>query len=208
MKNNNIKIGETALLVIDVLNSCCHENCEVEKWKMTFKKIRRMVPKLKKFIKDYKKLGGKVIYVNYPVWIEENLKKNIVELYKNPACRYYSKDKTGFSNNFFQLKPEKDDIIITKNSYDAFSNKKMDKNLKKLGVKYLIITGVFGDGCVHATIQGGFSSGYNFIIVKNLIETTDNPTRQELQALMKKWLWPKMFGRTVTAKKTLEILKK
>jgi nicotinamidase-related amidase len=64
-----------------------------------------------------------------------------------------------------------------------------------------IPAGVFGDGCVHSTIQGGFSAGYNFVILKDLIETTDDKTRQKLQKLLKEYTWPVMFGETINSKK-------
>lgn len=195
-----LKISDTALLVVDITNSWCHANCEIKDWNITFEKIRKMVPRLKNFIRDYKKSGGQVVYIKCVPWDKEHLAGNIIELYKDPKFRFYSSDKTGFSEKFFRIEPEKDDVIITKNSYDAFTNPKLDKILKARKIKYIAVAGVLGDGCVHATIQGGFSRGHNFIILKDLIETTDMKTRQELQRLLKDFLWPVAFGRTIDSK--------
>jgi nicotinamidase-related amidase len=160
-----------------------------------------MIPKLKKFIMDYKKkFGGKVVYINCTRWNKERLAKNLVELYKDPKCTYYTEDTTGFDEKFYGLKPEKGDVIFTKNTYDAFSNPKLDKFLKKNKIKYLIITGVFSDGCVESTIQNGFSRGYNFVILKDLVETTDVRIRQDLQKLLMGYTWPVMFGKTINSK--------
>lgn len=192
-----IQIKNTALLVIDIINSCCHPKCENKKWGISFRQIRKIVPKLIGFIKKYKKVGGKVVYIKCTAWDKQHLAKNIVELYKDPTCRYYSKDKTGFSEQFFKVKPDKNDTVITKNSYDAFTNPALDKILKNK--KYLIITGIFGDGCVNSTIQGGFSKGHNFIILKDLIETTDIKIRQKFQKMLKEYAWPIMFGKTINS---------
>ena len=188
--NHKIKIKETALLVIDITNECCRP----------FKKIQKMIPNLKNFISQYRNAGGKVIFVNCVPWRKEFLAQNIVKLYEDPKCTYYSSDKTGFSEKFFELEPLKDDFIVTKNTYDAFSNPKLDKFLKKQKIKYIAVAGVFGDGCVEATIQGGFSAGHNFIILKDLIETTDDERRQKLQKLLKEYTWPIMFGKTINSK--------
>ncbi len=196
MQQAYIKMKDTALLVIDVINSCSHPKCEPSG--LSFKKIRKMIPKLSEFIDKYRKYQGKIVFINCTPWNKTHLADNIIELYKDPKCRYFSKDKSGFSEEFYQLKPSKNDLIITKNSYDAFTNNKLDRILKSK--KYLIITGIFGDGCVHATIQGGFSKGYNFIILKDLIETTDVEIRQKLQNLMKSYTWPVMFGPTIDSK--------
>lgn len=198
--NPKVKIKETAFLIIDVTNGCCHPKCEIKKWNVTYNKIRKMVPKLKNFISQYRNAGGQLIFVNCTLWRKEFLTKNIVELYKDPKCRYYSSDKSGFSEKFFELEPQRNDFIVTKNTYDAFKNPKLNKFLKKKKIKYVAIAGVFGDGCVESTIQGGFSAGYNLIILKDLIETTDVEIRQKLQKLLKQFTWPIMFGKTIDSK--------
>ena len=204
---DDIEIRNTALLVIDIVNACSHSRCERKKEDITYKKIREMVPRLKKLIAKYKDSGGKVIYVGCTPWDEKHLPRNIIELYKDPRCRYFSHDKTGFSEKFFEVVPEQDDIVITKNTYDAFANPGLDRFLKRNKIRFLIITGIFGDGCVHATIQGGFSAGYNFIILKDLIETTDLEIRQELQGLLKEYTWPMMFGKTINSDELFNMLK-
>lgn len=72
----------------------------------------------------------------------------------------------------------------------------------------MVITGIFGDGCVHSTIQGGFSRGYNFIIIKDLIETSDVKVRQKLQKLLKEYTWPIMFGELIDSSDFLKFIKK
>ena len=177
----DIKIRDTALLVIDIVNACSHPRCEGKKEGITYKKVREMVPRLKKFIAKYKDSGGKVIYVNCTSWDEKHLASNIIELYKDPRCRYFSPDKTGFSEKFFEVIPEQDDLVITKNTYDAFTNPGLNRFLKRNKIRFLIITGIFGDGCVHATIQGGFSAGYNFIILKDLWGRQSENTRARME---------------------------
>lgn len=196
---SRIRIEDTVLLVVDVINSCCHQRCEIKKWGISFSKIREMVPRLNSFIAKYKKAGGQVVFVSCVPWDKKHLAKNIIELYKDPDCCYYSSDKTGFPEEFFGVVPDKNDLIITKSSYDAFTNPNLDKFLNRKKVKYVLVTGIFGDACVHSTIQGGFSKGYNFIMLKDLIETTDVKIRQELLRLLKEFTWPKMFGKTINS---------
>lgn len=195
---------DSVLVVIDVINLCCSSKSEVKKRDLIYKKIRQMTPKLVEFIEDYKKLYKKpVIYVKCIKWDKDHVAPNIRELYKDPRCIYYTKDETEFSEEFYDVNPKKDDIIITKNSYDAFTNPELDKLLKKMKIKNIIITGVLGDGCVDATIKGGFSKGYNFIILKDLIETMDNKNRQKLQSLLKEYTWPILYGKIINSKELL-----
>ena len=203
--NPKIKIKETALLVIDVTNAWTHPTCEIKKGNVTFGKIRKMVPKLQQFIKEYKSAGGNIIYIKSTPWDKKNLAKNLIEFYKDPAVCFYSRNIYSgkvrkFSDEFYKISPEKNDIVLEKNSYDAFVNPQLDKTLKNKKIKYLIPTGVLGDGCVHATIQGGFSKGYNYLILKDLVETTDVPIRQKLIIIMREFYWPMLYGKTIDAK--------
>lgn len=48
-----------------------------------------------------------------------------------------------------------------------------------------------------SSIISGFSKGYNFIIPRDLVETTDLPARQELQSLLLDYTFPMQYGRVV-----------
>jgi ureidoacrylate peracid hydrolase len=191
------------LVIIDIVNGCCHENCEDLERGITFSKIRKMVPQLNSFIEEFReKIGGKVIFTNITPWTKEYLPENIQELYEDPATTYYS-DGSKFEEDFYIVEPKKEDIIVTKNNYDTFSNPEFNKILKENEIKYLIISGVFTDGCVLATICGGFSHGYNFVILKDLIETTDVRIRQTLCKYLVDYTFPIMYGKTITSQEAI-----
>ncbi|NCT55697.1 cysteine hydrolase [bacterium] len=195
----------TALIVIDPVNSCAHKDCETPEWGIHFSKIRTMLPKLNNFIKEYrKKVGGLVVVTTITPWDKKHLAKNLIELYKDPKCTYYSEDTTGFDEQFYEVKVEKSDFVIAKNTYDVFTNQDLCKKLAKEKIKYIIITGIFTDGCVLASVIGGFSKGYNFVILKDLIETTDVKIRQALQKTLIKYTFPVMYGKTITSKELLK----
>ena len=201
--------SNTVLVLIDIVNGCAHKKCEDPEIGIRFSKIRKMVPKLKRFISVYrKKVGSQIIFVNLTPWTKKYLPKNLQELYTDPKAEYYSDDDSGFSEAFYQVKPEKRDLIITKNTYDAFANPEFKKFLKKKKIQYLIMTGVFTDGCVLSTIANGFSAGFNFVILKDLIEGPDHPKRQQISKLLKGGIFPYLYGKTLTSKQFLDSWKK
>ncbi len=195
----------TVLLVIDPVNSCAHERCETPEWNIHFTKIREMLPRLAEFVKDFKrKFGAKVIFTTITPWNKENLPENIIELYEDPKACYYSEDTTGFDEKFNVVLPEEDDLVYKKNTYDAFANEEFLSELKRRKIRYIVMTGIFTDGCVIASIVSGFAKGFNFVILKDLIETTDDPERQELQKLLISYTFPVMYGKTITSGDFLE----
>jgi len=192
---------KTALLVIDIINSCCHEKYESKEYGIYFSKIREMVPKLIDFIINYKKRSlGPVIYTTTTPWRKEFLPKNLNNLYSDPTKVYYTDDTSGFAEEFYLVKPETDDIIITKNNYDAFTGTGLDKILKENKIDTVLVAGIFGDGCVLSTIVNGFSRSYNFVILKDLIETSDKEIRQDVLKLLKEYTFPMMYGKTLNSR--------
>lgn len=190
----------TALLIIDMVNGCAHKDCEDSEINVYFSKIRKIAPKLVGFIDDFrKKVNNNVVFINNTPWTKKYLPNNIQELYTDPMVEYYGEEGDDFPQGFYKVKPEKEDLIITKNTYDAFANPELEKHLRDRKIQYLVITGVFTEGCVLSTIANGFSRGFNFIILKDLIETADSKERQETSRLLKEHVFPYLYGKTIKA---------
>lgn len=188
-----------ALLVIDIINVCCDQRWEKKEWNITFNNIRKMIPRLIAFIDWYKKnTEGKVIYVNAVKWVEEEVASNIAKLYaENPKARFYTTHDIDESIKFYKVAPQNDDIVITKNTYDAFAIPEMNQVLQQHDIQTLLITGVYADGCVQATMSGGFSKGYNLLIIKDLVESMDG--KKGLQTLLETEAWQYLYGPVITS---------
>lgn len=195
----------TALVIIDVINSCAHIDFETPEWNIHFSKIREMVPNLIKFIDEFRnKIGGPVMFIKTVPWRKEYLAENVNELYEDERFSYYSKDTTGKAEGFYKIEPKSTDYIFDKNTCDAMTNQKLIEELDKQKIKYLIVAGVFTDGCVLATVLGAFSKGYNIIVARDLCETTDSPTRQIIQQKLFEFTFPYMFARVVESKELIK----
>lgn len=196
--------NNTALMVIDVINSCAHEKCEIAKWDIRFTRVRAMVPRLQKFIEGYRRVvGGPVVFVKTVPWQRQYLADNINQLYEDPGVCYYTEDTSGFAEEFYCVQPEQSDLLIVKNHVDAFANADLIREAGQRGLEYFAVTGIFTDGCVLATVAGGFSRGYNFVVLRDLVETTDVKERQQLQALMLRTTFPQLFARVIASDKFL-----
>ncbi len=196
-------LQNSALLIVDVINFCAAEEYEDPKRDIHYSRIRRMVPSLASFITAYRQLGGTVMLVTSVPWQERYLADNINELYRNDEmARYWSEDTSGRGEEFYGI-PTEGALIFTKPSYDAFTCPDLVDALDERGIRYLIVAGIFSDGCVLATICSGFSKGYHFIMAKDLIETTDDEDRQSMQKRLKERLWPLMYGPTLESRAIL-----
>lgn len=197
----------SALMIIDVINSCADKKFERKNQGVTYDKIRKMIPKLNSFIEEYRKITNKpIIFINTVPWQRKYLPDNINELYEDPDVCFYTKDKSGDGEKFYMVKPEKKDIVFEKNTYDAFTSKKLSNYLKKNKIKYLIITGLFADACVLFTVSGGFAKGYSFVVLEDLIESGDH--KQALKKEIIKNIYPDLFAKVLNSEKFIKAYKK
>lgn len=159
-----------------------------------------MVDRLEPFIQRFRLVvGGPVIFGKTVPWRKEYLADNVNELYSDEQFAYYSKDTTGFSEQFYKIEPQPQDLIAEKNTNDAFAMANLNEILAERGVRYVVVTGVFTDGCILASVVGGFSKGYSLVVLKDLVETTDVKTRQIIQRHLLEYTFPYLFSRVVSS---------
>ena len=64
-----------------------------------------------------------------------------------------------------ELKPHSDDVIVYKTRFSGFYKTDLDARLKKLGIKYLIITGCTTSICVESTVRDAMFRDYLSILL-------------------------------------------
>jgi nicotinamidase-related amidase/catechol 2,3-dioxygenase-like lactoylglutathione lyase family enzyme len=189
----------TALLVVDVTKSCADPHYEDPARDIRFGRIRAMIPSLASFIASFQRLGGRVVLARCVPWREPFLPDNLNELYReNPRARYWSAESSGDAEEFYGV-PTQGAQVVSKSTYDAFASPELIEHLERARIRYVVVAGVYGDGCVLATICGGFARGYHIVIACDLVETTDAPERQAIQDHLKRTTWPLMYGPTLNS---------
>ena len=189
---------EYPLVVIDVVKGCCNVEYERPEWGLHFSKIREMLPRLNDFAKKHRDNGGQIIWVKPTPWIKENLPDNINKLYReNPNATFYVEDHIDEYNEFPDaIEVDADDVVLEKNNYSAFTNLKLSELLNDA----YLISGVYSDGCVNATIVEGWSRGYFTYILSDLVEAMDSERKQNQKTQLLSYGWPLMYGHVISSK--------
>jgi ureidoacrylate peracid hydrolase len=66
-----------------------------------------------------------------------------------------------------ELKPQDSDIVIYKTRFSGFYNTDLDATLKKLGIRYLIVTGVTTSICVESTVRDAMFRDYLCVLLRD-----------------------------------------
>ena len=66
-----------------------------------------------------------------------------------------------------ELKPQAGDIVLYKTRFSGFYQTDLDATLKKLGIKYLIVTGVTTSICVESTVRDAMFRDYLCVLLRD-----------------------------------------
>jgi nicotinamidase-related amidase len=96
---------------------------------------------------------------------------------------------------------EAGDVVITKRSWGAFYGTDLEEQLKRRGIKTIVIGGIATNMGVESTARGGFDRGYELVFVEDAMTTMS----KEWHEFAVKNLFPRM-GRVRSAQQVREAL--
>lgn len=71
--------------------------------------------------------------------------------------------------------PVAGEMVITKQYPNSFLHTPLDEELKRLGIKNVVLAGFMTHACINSTARGAFNLGYHATIVANATATRDLP---------------------------------
>lgn len=172
--HEKIAPSHTAMIVVDVQ---CDYFCKggiIDLMGFDCKANEVILPRLKEFISKSRKYLKKIIftkqtmypYLRSPVLIEHYTRAKMIRPF-NPRME-----------DFYQISPEAEDIILPKFRYSAFIGTPLDAILRANGIKTLIITGVATNVCVESTARDGFMMDYHIVLPSDLTAGVSEQAKQ------------------------------
>ena len=166
----------SALLIIDMLNDFVVKGAPLE------------VPRARRIIAGIKKRIAKAHRERMPIiHICDKHRKEDPEFNVWPR---HAVNGTAGSEIINELKPRSRDYIIDKTTYSGFYRTKLEKLLKKLGTKKLIITGVCTEICVLHTAADAYMRGYQVEVPADCVAGLDDGDHQFALKQIKRILKP------------------
>jgi ureidoacrylate peracid hydrolase len=69
--------------------------------------------------------------------------------------------------DFFRIRPQPDDLVVTKHTFSGFHGTDLHAQLQARGVRTLVMTGVATNVCVDSTLREGFFLGYHVVVAED-----------------------------------------
>lgn len=102
------------------------------------------------------------IYLGAPM-LERNRRRGV----EGPRCITGTRGA-----EFYLVAPQPGEAIVQKHRYSAFAETELNTVLRHLGVRSLILTGVYTEGCVESTARDGYFLDYYITLVDDCCATT------------------------------------
>ncbi len=174
-------LENAALIIVDMQNDFIHKNGfwgkhsqDTDLPAISLDLLRTPIPHIKRLADLFRKNSKEVLYI-YTAWEKDYSDVAI------PLRRMADKAKemgvlvrgSWGAQIIEELTPYETDHVVMKKAYGAFFQSPLDRVLRNLGIKTLVMTGIATNFCVETTSREAVAYGYNVILVSDATATYD-----------------------------------
>jgi nicotinamidase-related amidase len=171
---------ETALVVVDMQNSFCHPEGAVNRARGPVYDWDNIVRETREALARARELGIPIVYVHSvfrPDYLDgsSNWRKEAAAAIANNALVAGSWD----AEMVAELAPRPEDHLVVKRNYDGFLHTNLEATLRHLGVRKLLLAGVYTGICVETTARTAFQLDFEVTVLSNCTGSP-SPEDQEM----------------------------
>lgn len=179
--------AETALLCIDVQNYGMAPRptaSEQARWAPFHKRMNDIViPKLHALQTAFRDRGMDVIHARIACLLEDGRDRSLSQ--KMPGWNNLLMPRDGEASQIIpQLAPRPDEIVVTKTTDSALTGTNLRLVLANMGIRNLIVTGIYTDQCVSSTVRSLADESFRVVVVEDCCAAgTDELHQRELEII-------------------------
>lgn len=161
---------QAAVVVVDVQNDFCDP--------VEYPAAAQMLPRLRQFLDQARRAGVRLVFTQVvhdettdtEVWTSRYLTRP----HRRNTCRVGSPG-ADFHPDF---RPQADDLVIVKYRYSAFLGTPLEINLRALGIRTLVMTGIATNVCVESTARDAFQRDFYVVALEDCTATNSETLHQ------------------------------
>ena len=178
---------ETAMLSIDVQNTYMTPSdnpVERARWAPFHERMNEIVIPTTAGLQDsFRQRNMDVLHARIACLLESGMDRSLSQ--KKPGWNYLLLPKaTEDAQIVPELAPREGEIVVTKTTDSALTGTNLRLVLHNMGIKNVVLTGIFTDQCISSTVRSLADESFNVILVEDCCAAgTDELHRQELEIL-------------------------
>lgn len=178
---------ETAVLVIDIQNTYLEPKDDPDEnaaWEPFFTRMREtVIPGAARLIDWARGAGIEVIFARIACLKRDGRDRSLSQ--KKPGFNYLLLPKDREDSQIVpELAPGDDDITIVKTTDSALTGTNLRLILHNMGIRNVIVAGIFTDQCVSSTVRSLADESFNVVVVEDCCAAgTEALHRHELEVI-------------------------
>ena len=183
----SLPADETALLSIDVQNTYMtpsDDPVERARWEPFYERMHEIViPRTARLQNSFRQNGMDVLHARIACLLENGKDRSLSQ--KKPGWNYLllPKDRED-AQIVAELAPREGEIVVTKTTDSALTGTSPRLVLHNMGIKNVVLTGIFTDQCISSTVRSLADESFNVILVEDCCAAgTDELHLKELEIL-------------------------
>ncbi|WP_275098496.1 cysteine hydrolase family protein [Sedimenticola hydrogenitrophicus] len=179
--------GETALLTIDIQNiylQLADDPAERARWAPFQQRMREIViPTVQGLQARFRARGMDVLHARIACLLEDGRDRSLSQ--KKPGWNYLLLPRDQPSSQFVpELTPPPGEVVVTKTTDSALTGTNLRLVLHNMGIRNVVMTGIFTDQCVSSTVRSLADESFNVIVVEDgCAAGTEELHRRELEII-------------------------
>jgi biuret amidohydrolase len=158
----------TALLVVDVQTTYLEEKEtpeETGRWRPFFEHMRNtVIPNNQRLIAECRERGIEVIFARIACLKNDGRDRSLSQ--KKPGFNYLLLPKDRPDGQIVpELAPQDDEIVVMKTTDSALTGTNLRLLLHNMGIKDVIVSGIFTDQCISSTVRSLADESYGVVVV-------------------------------------------
>ena len=179
--------GQSALLVIDIQNTYLEAKPDSDdnaRWQPFFERMNNtVIPNTASLIADARQRGVEVIFARIACLTQDGRDRSLSQ--KKPGFNYLLLPKDRQDSQLVpELTPKGDEVVVLKTTDSALTGTNLRLILHNMGIKNVVVAGIFTDQCVSSTVRSLADESFNVIVVDDCCAAaTDELHQQELEII-------------------------
>ena len=179
--------AQTAMLSIDVQNTYLKlrdDSQEQARWAPFQRRMREtVIPATQALQQAFRARGIDVIHARIACLLEDGRDRSLSQ--KKPGWNYLLLPADSADAQITpELAPAPGEIVLTKTTDSAVTGTGLRLILANLGVRNVVLTGIFTDQCISSTVRSLADESFNVVVVEDCCAAgTDELHRRELEII-------------------------
>jgi len=162
--------NQTALLCIDVQNyglAAKADPAEQARWEPFFMRMREtVIPRLRNLQDSFRHAGMDVIHARIACLLEDGRDRSLSQ--KKPGWNNLLMPRDSEASQIRdEVAPLPGEIVVTKTTDSALTGTNLRLVLSNLGIRHVIVTGIYTDQCVSSTVRSLADESFDVILVED-----------------------------------------